>query len=205
MCPSWTPFLFLSTALPTQKVNILSNLVFTIPMHLFIHFQKSYVCLHVVLNIIKMRSFCMFSSQGLSSQNLLSFSRRRCIMVYFGWGPWETAGSRLVGECWQKRPLQDRERSRLQEKCLSWSLGSSLAGGGLLFQIEARRPDLYSLRCPVNKYGLFLGEGVTLGDATFSSQQLGWALPATTLSAAGTRASVLKGIWAVPPTGYHRF
>lgn len=135
------------------KVNILSNLVFTIPMHLFIHFQKSYVCWQVVLNTIKMRSFCTFSSKGLSRQNLLSFSRHRCIMVYFGWGPWETACSRLFGECWQKRPLQYSERSRLQEQCPSWSLESSIDGGGLLFQIEARSPDLYSLHCPANEYG----------------------------------------------------
>lgn len=135
----------------------------------------------------------MFSSKGLSRQNLLSFSRPCCIMVCFGWGPWATACSRFVGERWQKRPLQDGERSRIQEQCLSWSLGSSITGGGLLFQIAARRPDFYSLHCPVNKYGLLLGVGLTLGDATFSSQQLGWALPATTLSAAGTRASVLKG------------
>lgn len=154
-------------------------------MHLFTHFQKSYVCLHVVLNIMKMRSFCMFSSKGLSRQHLLSFSNHCCIMVYFGWDLWETACSRFVGECWQRCPLQDSERSRIQEQCLSWSLGSLITEGSLLFQIAIRRPDFYSLQCPVNKYGLLLGEGMALGDATFSSQQLGWALPAITLLAAG--------------------
>lgn len=95
--PSWSPFLFLSTAPPTQKVNILLNFAFTIRTHLFIHFQKTCACLRVLFNIIKMGSFCMFSSEGFSNQNLLKVSQRHwCGKVCLRLGPWgallESAG-----------------------------------------------------------------------------------------------------------------
>ena len=104
---------------------------------------------------------------------------------------WENAGR--GAPC-----MMVREAGRIREQCicnkdLSWSLGNSGPWGGLYSCSKLRQEGQIFIPYIVQliNLGCSQGETMTLGDAAFSSQQLGWALSATILWATGTMRVLL--------------